>query len=136
MSDLNCDKKFDLDLEYGKIFERELQDILYGRCPIEVKTEKNIWAATGNVFIEYNYNGKPSGIFATESKYYAICLASEDVNASHSFFVINTKQLKEWLLEEHHKGTIKTKLGGDNSSSSGFIVPIKRLHEIYFKGQK
>ena len=136
MSDnLNCDYKYDLDLEYGKIFEKELQDILYGKCTIEVKAERDIWTTTNKVFIEYMRKGEPSGISTTESKYYAIALANVDVNKPHSFFIINTMQLKEWLKDEYGKKTIIIKKGcGDGGLSDGFLVPIKRLHEIYFKG--
>jgi hypothetical protein len=45
-------KKFDLDLEFGKIGEDFVQDMQNGNTMIEVKTERDIWKNTGNNKIE------------------------------------------------------------------------------------
>ena len=59
-------KKFDLDLKYGLVKEKIVADMLQDK-KIEVKSERGMWLKTGNIAIEYESYGKPSGIAATES---------------------------------------------------------------------
>ena len=54
-------KKFDLDLQYGSIREDKIADMLTNK-KIEVKSERDIWQKSGNICIEYESWGKPSGI--------------------------------------------------------------------------
>jgi len=61
-------KKFDIDLQYGKVREQLVADMLQDK-KIEVKSERDVWQRTGNIAIEYECYGKPSGINATESDY-------------------------------------------------------------------
>ena len=65
-------KKFDLDLEYGQIREDKIADMFQNK-KIEVKSERGMWMKTGNICIEYQSYGKPSGIAATEADYW-FCL--------------------------------------------------------------
>ena len=62
-------KKFDIDLAYGTIREEKIADMMTNK-KIEVKSEKDMWQKTGNICIEYESYGKPSGIRATESDYW------------------------------------------------------------------
>ena len=57
-------KKFDLDLQYGQVREQMVADMLQNK-KIEVKSERDVWQRTGNIAIEYECYGKPSGINAT-----------------------------------------------------------------------
>ena len=70
-------KKFDLDLKYGQVREKYVADMLQDK-KIEVKSERDVWQRTGNIAIEYESYGKPSGINATEADYWfhnlCICL--------------------------------------------------------------
>ena len=59
-------KKFDLDLQYGKVREQRVADMLQDK-KIEVKSERDMWVRTGNIAIEYESYGKPSGIFRKNS---------------------------------------------------------------------
>ena len=62
-------KKFDLDLKYGEIREDKIRDMLENK-KIEIKSERDMWMKTGNICIEYESYGQPSGIKATESDYW------------------------------------------------------------------
>ena len=62
-------KKFDIDLEYGKVREKQVADMLQDK-KIEVKSERGMWQKTGNIAIEFESYGKPSGIRATEADYW------------------------------------------------------------------
>ena len=57
-------KKFDIDLEYGKVREKKIADMLQNK-KIEVKSERDMWKRTGNIAIEFESYGKPSGINST-----------------------------------------------------------------------
>ena len=54
-------KKFDLDLQYGEVREDRVAEMLQDK-KIEVKSEKDLWQKTGNICVEYQSWGKPSGI--------------------------------------------------------------------------
>ena len=53
-------KKFDIDLAYGKIRENKIAEMFTSK-KIEVKSERGMWMKTGNICIEYESYGKPSG---------------------------------------------------------------------------
>ena len=86
-------KKFDLDLEYGQIREDNIADMFQNK-KIEVKSERGMWMKTGNICIEYQSYGKPSGIAATEADYWFHCLCIEnDIFCILVFEVPKLKQL-------------------------------------------
>ncbi len=66
---LNDNSDFDLDLKFGKTHERKIAK-LFGikEEQIEVKTERDWWARTGNLCIEVERRGKPTGISITKAK--------------------------------------------------------------------
>lgn len=66
---LNDNSDFDLDLKFGKAHERKIAK-LFGikEEQIEVKTERDWWAKTGNLCIEVERRGKPTGINITKAK--------------------------------------------------------------------
>ena len=49
-------KKFDIDLQYGKVREKLVADMLQDK-KIEVKSERDVWQRTGNIAIEYECSG-------------------------------------------------------------------------------
>ena len=51
-------KKFDLDLAYGKVRENMVADMLQDK-KIEVKSERDMWARTGNIALESQVELKP-----------------------------------------------------------------------------
>lgn len=129
---LNNNKDFDFALEFGQIFEQELLNAMVGNLKIEVKTEKSKWRDTGNIFLEYESRGKPSGLVVSKADYFAFCLADDNSSKfhPHSFFLISTAQLRHWLSV--HKKEFKPVNGGDDNTSKGILIPINRLHEIYY----
>ena len=40
---------FDLDLQFGLIYEKKLERLLREKSKIEIKTERDTWASTGNI---------------------------------------------------------------------------------------
>ena len=114
-------KKFDIDLEYGEIREDKIKDMLTGK-KIEVKSERGMWMKTGNICIEYQSYGKPSGIRATESDYWFhnLCVGDKEFCT----LVFDTKMLKT-IVDD--LDTFKTVSGGDNNASRMFLVNLQKL---------
>jgi|TARA_R110000822_G_C15288103_1_gene490771 hypothetical protein len=114
-------KKFDLDLEYGKVREKLVADMLQDK-KIEVKSERDVWQRTGNIAIEYESYGKPSGINATESDYWFhnLCIG-EEVFAT---LVFNTDSLKRIIDGLDRKRSVS---GGDHNASRMYLLNLQKL---------
>ena len=114
-------KKFDIDLEYGKVREKQVADMLQDK-KIEVKSERDVWQKTGNIAIEYECYGKPSGINATESDYWFhnLCIG-EDIFAT---IVFDTKSLKRIINNLDYKRSVS---GGDNNASRMYLLNLQKL---------
>ena len=113
-------KKFDLDLEYGQIREDRIADMLTNK-KIEVKSERGMWMKTGNICIEYESYGKPSGIMATEADYWVHILANGDKDYCRLIF--DTSTVKK-LAKKYIKNI---KSGGDGNRSRFVLVPLAEL---------
>ena len=109
---------FDLDLKFGQEKENELQEIFNNKL-VEVKTDR-VCQKTGNVFVEIEYNGKPSGIMNTKAIYFAFCLWKEE-RKDQVWVLIPTKILKKLMKK------FPIKSGGDNWESKGHCVPKEAL---------
>jgi len=114
-------KKFDLDLEYGKVREQQVADMLQDK-KIEVKSERDVWQKTGNIAIEYESYGKPSGINATESDYWFhnLCIGSE----TFATIVFDTTSLKRII---HNLDSKRSVSGGDNNASRMYLLNLQKL---------
>jgi hypothetical protein len=114
-------KKFDIDLEYGKVREKQVADMLQDK-KIEVKSERDVWQKTGNIAIEYECYGKPSGINATESDYWFhnLCIG-EDTFAT---IVFDTNSLKRIIANLDKKRSVS---GGDNNASRMYLLNLQKL---------
>jgi hypothetical protein len=113
---MNYNRDFKYDLKIGQIKEENLNEILSNSL-IEVKYDLKA-LETGNVFVEYESRGKPSGIATTLSDWY--CFAISD-----TFHFINTKDLSD-RCRKYLKSN-RDVLGGDNNTSKGILLPIKEL---------
>ena len=114
-------KKFDIDLEYGKVREKLVADMLQDK-KIEVKSERGMWMRTGNIAIEYESYGKPSGIAATESDYWFHNLCIED--EVFATLVFDTKNLKRIIDNLDYKRSVN---GGDHNASKMYLLNLQKL---------
>ena len=114
-------KKFDIDLEYGTIREEKIADMLTNK-KIEVKSEKDLWQKSGNICIEYESWGKPSGIRATESDYWFhnLCVGENEFCT----LVFKTDVLRTIV---DNLDSFKTVSGGDHKASKMFLVNLQKL---------
>jgi len=117
--DIKVKSSFLNDLPFGQKYEGELKSALEGN--IELKTDR-LCQKTGNVFIETESRGKESGIITTKADYWAFCLWKENRGLKdQTYTIISTKILKK-LMTKYPK-----KLGGDNYTSKGHIMPKEEL---------
>jgi len=114
-------KKFDIDLAYGTVREEKIAEMLTNK-KIEVKSEKDMWQKTGNICIEYESWGKPSGIKATEADYWFhnLCVGDNEFCT----LVFKTDVLRT-IVDK--LDTFKTVAGGDHKASKMFLVNLQKL---------
>ena len=117
---MNNDRRFDIDLQYGQVFERKVADMLQN-SKIEVKTERDMWKQTGNIVIEFESRGRPSGIASTEAEYWFHNLAvGEDIVMT---LVFPTKTLRNYITNTRPRMV----RGGDNNTSRLYLINLQDL---------
>ena len=89
---------------------------------IEVKSERGMWMKTGNICIEYESYGKPSGIATTEADYWFHNLCIDD----HIFctLVFEVPKLRKLMDKLDFKKSVS---GGDHNASRMWLVSIQKL---------
>jgi hypothetical protein len=127
----NHDNRFDLDLQYGQEGERWLAWLGTDQAKVEVKTERDQWATTGNAVFEFTSRGKPSGIAVTQADYW---VHNFHLNGrSLMSYVWPVQDLKDFLRTCYRvKGYAGSRItnGGDDHTSELVIVPISSLYLI------
>ena len=106
---------FDLDLEFGQIWETKLNKLLTEKGKIEVKTDR-MAHKTGNIVIEFESRGKLSGISTTKADYWMIWIEESGIG-----LFIPTDKLKEIVKD------CKIVNGGDNNTSKLYLVPLNYI---------
>jgi len=119
----NNTSKFDIDLKYGQIREKRVANLL-GKEQVEIKTERSWWRKTGNIAIEYEYRGNPSGIDKTEAKWWFHILELD--KKEHCILVFRVSRLKK-IVKKYKK--THTKCIGDYRASKCVVIPIKELFQ-------
>jgi hypothetical protein len=117
---IKANNKFDIDLRYGQDREERIEKILK-EGKLEVKTERDWWFKTGNIAIEIECNGKPSGIMVTKADYWVHILANGDKDYCRLIF--DTKTIKK--LTKKYIGTLKN--GGDGWRSKFVLIPLSEI---------
>jgi hypothetical protein len=117
---MNNDKRFDIDLSFGQCFEQKVADMLQN-SKIEVKTERDKWKDTGNIVIEFESRGRPSGIASTEADYWFHNLAMGDDIVMTLVFPIKT--LRNYIAKKHPRMV----RGGDDMTSRLYLIKLQDL---------
>ena len=114
-----------MDLAYGQDRENKLAAIFdTDKFKVEVKTERDWWYKTGNIAIEIECRGKPSGLYATEADYWVHILHKDGKDYCKLFFDVPT------LKEIAFKYVDNTKMIGDNFASKCILIPLKELFDV------
>lgn len=111
---------FTHDLNFGEKAEDWLNEMFSNGKLIEVKNDRIIHK-TGNIFIEYESRGKPSGLSTTTANYWIYRMNELDIA-----FIIPTDKLK-MICREYLKEKKYIKNGGDNNTSLGLLIPFTTL---------
>jgi len=114
-------KKFDVDLAFGQQWEQYIDDMFSGAKTCEVKTERDRWAGTGNICIEVESYGKPSGLTSTEAEMWVHNLVKDGELVCSMVF--NTDKLRE-MVDEIKPRTV---MGGDHNASMIKLLSLRKL---------
>lgn len=129
-----ADSRFDLDLKFGQDGEQWVK-MLGQEVKIEVKTERDKWNTTRNIFFEYRYRGKPSGLAVTQCDYWATVLSFQGRKCGMFLFEINAlKRNLKRLLDDPDprvKRYVRKIDGGDNNASKGVLVSLQVIWMLY-----
>jgi hypothetical protein len=120
---LNNDNRFDIDLEYGQIFEQKIAAI-FQNSKIEVKTERDKWNSTGNIVIEFESRGKPSGITTTEATFWFHNLSLNGELIMTLVFPVSV--LKRYIADNKPRVV----RGGDDNTSKLYLINLTDLVTI------
>ena len=118
-------KKFDIDLEFGQMGEKFVEDLQNGNTMIEVKTERDKWKTTGNIAVEIRCSGKPSGISTTGSAVWIHLLS--DNNKIVGGYIFSVDYLKQKIIDLKKEGKLKLVMGGDFNASQMALIPRTEL---------
>lgn len=110
---------FDLDLRYGEERENLLRAAL-GDTLLEAKSHLPRAVQTGNVYIEYEQRGRPSGIAVTASEWWA-----DEVY--QDVWVVQRTDYHRRRVEHARRYGGDLRVGGDNESTAGVLVPVSLL---------
>ena len=122
----NNDKKFDLQLSQALQAERRLGEIFTASKieKIELKTETWQWEQTGNICVEYRFNGKPSGIAATQADYWVHELRRDNETLCYLMFPMD--RFKKVAKHFYDIGYKRDK-SGDNGKSEVVLIPLNEV---------
>jgi len=115
--------KFDFQLKQGKAREHEHARMqLYGK--FEVKSETYYWERTGNVAIEYECNGKPSGIAVTDAQWWTHHLGTTD-GETVTWLTVPVERMKR--LARQAIRDKRFRIGGGGKRTKFALVRIKDI---------
>jgi hypothetical protein len=129
-TDLEGMRGWDLCLSFGKHFEEEVDKMFTGETKVEVKTEIDKWKQYGNIVIELESNGKPSGLNVTEAEVWIHLLSYKGRLVGG--FIIPTEKLKQIVNKMMDDKVGRVTKGGDGYKSKLFLLPLNKLNQ-YFK---
>jgi len=103
-------------LEYDVIMCKEEEEL-----KIEVKSDR-MAKKTGNIYIEYECNGKASGISTSTSNIYVYYIINDDKD--YNMYLIPKLELKEMIEQKKYLRKVK---GGDKWLSRGYLFKLCNL---------
>ena len=116
----NSPEKFDIELLRGLNGEVQALDVLQGK--LEVKTDFKAYK-TGNLAIEIECNGKPSGLQKSDTSWW---LFNIQIPTQQPLLLIITKNRLVRLTMQHlHMG--HWLMGGDRKLSKLVIIPVQDI---------
>lgn len=122
----NHDKKFDMQLLHAHARESAFASMFgLDGCKIELKSESWLWEKTGNICIEFENAGKPSGIAATEADWWVHELLDRSYNVV-SYRVMSVPRLKELCRRKFNAGSWRSN-SGDGGRFKVVLLALRTL---------
>tara|TARA_Y100000588_G_scaffold362827_1_gene424902 strand:+ start:275 stop:670 length:396 start_codon:yes stop_codon:yes gene_type:complete len=118
---------WDVDVDFGRHWEKEACRLLEGHGRLEVKADR-LWHRTGNLAFERRYRGHPSGLSITEADWWVTVLTSpKDPMEAHCIMLHRPKALKRILNNLLRRGKASKLKGGDGGKSELVVVNVGDL---------
>lgn len=118
---------FDVDLDFGQIWERRVCNIFENNGSLEIKADK-IWHKSGNLAFEFKYKGHDSGIAKSQALWWVSVLTSKDDPDNTELILIwKTEKLKELLRKLCKEKKADIMRGGDGGNSEMVLAKIDDL---------
>lgn len=128
--------KFDLDLKFGQAGEQWV--VWLGSQPsnkVEVKTERGMWADTGNAVFEFRSRGKPSALAVTESDHWVHLFERDGkVVGGMVFDVVKLRLFMRKVYKNPATYGARICTGGDGNLSDHILCPISQLWRVQLEG--
>lgn len=125
----NKDWRFDLQVTEGDVGEALLEAII-GLSTIEVKTDYAV-SDTGNIAIEHECRGRPSGIARTDATWWCEALAgsefADDDGIPEVLVLIRTGRLRDIIARLRDDGELQEAPGGEDGASKMWLLRPKEL---------
>lgn len=123
----NSDKKFDMQLSDALIAERRLGEIFLSAKieKIELKTETWQWEQTGNICIEYECNGVPSGLAATQADYWVHELRRDGETLCYLMFP--DSRIRNLAKHFFYIDKFRREKSGDGKKSKVVLIPLSEM---------
>ena len=124
MPQVKAGKKFDLDLDFGLSVERRICSLIERMGHLcEVKADRKA-GQTGNLVFEIRCRGKPSGLAATSSHFWAQAIVDEH-GFIQSVLLVPTAALKARIKRLYKQGKVRRVVGGDDKASEMLLVSLR-----------
>jgi hypothetical protein len=131
---------FDLDLNFGQQGEEWIRTLLDSQwkckgcggvqgCTVEIKRERDMWHSTGNLFFEFEWNGKPSGFKATKADWWIHILTLNGHNKGA--LIIPVSMLRVGLRKLVSEGVARVTPGGDYNAARGVLLPLGQFYKLF-----
>ena len=117
---MNYDSDFSADAKKNKIAKRILKEVLEN--PKKVTRDARCYRS-GNVVVEYESKGKPSGIVTTKDSWW--CFVLSGGFKDEVIIMVEMDRLKKIAEREYQRGNIC--VGGDSNTSKLIKIPVKDL---------
>jgi len=124
--------KWDIDMALGKKGEEKVLGMLDGinAGKIEVKTDARA-SETGNLFVEYECRGKPSGIETTKATAWVFVI---DGGGIATIVDIDVLKFLYGKLKESSK--YRRDMNRGSHPTRGVIIPLTKLHSLSILAKK
>jgi len=130
----NKDYDFKVDLPKGQRNEKRIVNILgLNSEQVEVKTEFQFWQTSGNLAIEIESWGKPSGLKTTKAKYWIHSFNEGETIIGFTCIKVSTlkKIVRKYLAKNKNNKDKIIRMLGQNNASKCILIPMTDFIDLW-----